>query len=310
MEDKARYLQFPLFLLRTYFEDRTATLNNILVYGIYKYSTKFDYKDDDVAKHLIYANYNHRTKLPVDLLKKLDSLDSDIIGLDDYRGFADKIFAPEAEIAEIFKAFNSDDKFYKDSIEYYQICLAVKSTQVTTGSEKSILEKAKKIEQKIAPKESMPMVSVKLLFDFRDNEKSNFEDIQLLFFLAIKSILGTFDFVKTNKKLILARAIGYKSHKELPSELGPVLNNFLVKYSKRYHFDKIKTELEFNWNIISYSHHNRGLYFSIKSKYSLDQLALKCESNKRKNKIKALADAKADARSKAIKKLNDEILNN
>jgi hypothetical protein len=66
MEDKARYLQFPLFLLRTYFEDRTATLNNILVYGIYKYSTKFDYKDDDVAKHLIYANYNHRTKLPVD----------------------------------------------------------------------------------------------------------------------------------------------------------------------------------------------------------------------------------------------------
>lgn len=309
MEDKTRYLQFPLLLLRTYFEDRTATLNNILVYGIYKYSTKFDYKDDDVAKHLIYANYNHRTKLPVDLLKKLDSLDSDIIGLDDYRGFVDKIFAPVDEIAEIFEVFKNDNKFYRDSIEYYQICLAVKSTDVT-GSEKSILEKAKKIEQRIPSKEPMPMISVKLLFDFRDNEKSNFEDIQLLFFLAIKSILGTFDFVKTNKKLILSRAIGYKSHKELPCELGPVLNNFLVKYSKRYHFDKIKTELEFNWNIISYSHHNRGLYFSIKKNYSLEQLALKCESDKRKNKLKALADAKADARSKAIKKLNDESLNN
>jgi hypothetical protein len=305
-ENETKYIQFPLFLIRGIFTDKKAVINKILDYGIYRYSSRFDYTLYNVARQLIYDHYND--KLAMELKKCIKALNSDIIGRnDDYRGFdAEGQFTPMDEISELCTALNDKHNFNFErlAIEHYQMHLALKSLGITASSE-YILKQGKQIEKEIPAKEPMPMLSVKLLFEFRDNEKSEFDIAQLLAYMAIRSILGTKPYGRTNFKLITARMFGYSSHKAIPDKLNPAIKDLICKYSNRYHRDKILQQLKSNWHVVTYSRNMRGLYVGIG--VSIDTLAIAGEKRKQKFKNELLKNAEIEAQQRAVQFLKQHL---
>jgi hypothetical protein len=302
--EKVRYVQFPLFLLNELIVDKCKAINLIIKYGIYHYSKKFSYQKREVAKQLIYDNY--RGKVSNELAMQINELNSDIIGQNRYDCFNGKgELDADDEIQIIEDAFNSNEDLYNNAIEHYQIHMAYQSLNLN-GDKLQCLKVAKDIERKIKDKEPMPMVSVSLLFTFRDNDKSEYELIQFVGYIAINSILGKRITVKTNKAHIVCRMFGYSSVKHLPEELPKSIAELYNRYTKRYHIDKLLMNLELNWKLRTYSNKIRGLYVAMEHKVSFDNLALIVENSKQKNKIKSLKDIKTEAKRKALEKINKQ----
>jgi hypothetical protein len=132
-----------------------------------------------------------------------------------------------------------------------------------------------------------------IVYDYYNNEKSEFDIICLSAFLCIRSILGTKSYCKTNKYLIHARMLGYSTPKDLPSNLTPLEE----KYKIRWHMDKVMQELQTDWYLKTISNHQRGMYVSFD--LSLDELAAKSEMNKQFTKAKKLKALKKEAIQKA-----------
>ena len=303
-EHETKYVQFPLFLIQGIFADKNTVIDKILDYGIYGYSKRFKYTLNDVARQLVYDHYND--KLGTALKKCIKAFNIDIIGCnEDLRGFSSEgQFEPDEEIKELLKCFNSDEDFAQRAIEHYQMHLALQSLGITANSE-HILKQGKKIEIAIPAKEPKPMVSTKLLFEYRDNEKSEFEIAQLAAYIAIHSITGKKQLAKTNKLHITARMFGFSSIKTIPNELTPPIKELISKYSKRYPIDKIITQLELSWHVVTYSHHMRGLM--VGNGASLEMLVLAAESGKQKVKIEKLKTDKIDARNKVLRLIQQHL---
>lgn len=174
----------------------------------------------------------------------------------------------------------TEEKRYKDSMNFF----GIKQSNIKNG-----ILNAKNILSQIPGKYPVVGIEVKMLFDFYKNEKSDFDLMCLGTFLAIRSILGTKPYCKTNKALIHARLFGYISTKEMPSNLSPLEK----KYQIRWHMDKVLNELQANWFLKLISNHQRGMYISFD--FSLDDLALKSETNKQLSKIMRFKEAKRKA---------------
>ena len=302
MKPDERYLQFPLFLLRDLFTDKQEAINQMLSYGIYKYSTKLQYESEAVARQIIYDNY--RGNISYNIKKFISDSNCECIGKDvDYNGFAGSGFDPLDEIWELEELFESNPIFYNEAKVHYQMHEALKSLGIK-GNINSNFERAKEIEKKVQKNEPMPMISKSHLFNYRDNEKSEFDLAQFSAYIAIRSILGVKPYCKTNKKHIVSRMFGYASHKHLPNKMNKVNKDLLNKYSNRYHIDKVLQALELNWNVITYSRNMRGLYVAIGNKITIENLVMTAETNKRKTQIKELKNKKQAAYELALQQLN------
>jgi len=304
MENKEKYFQFPLFLMRGLFIDKEKALNDIISYGIYHFS-KMDYDIEEVAKQLMYGYY--RSGLTNDLIVLTQSyIDKESIEIDeDNNSFYGSEFNPETEVYQLLEIFENDNNFKEKAIEFFQIKQAYSFLGIE-GSVENTLKAGKAIEKIIPEKEPFPNISKSLVFDFRDNEKSEFDLIQFAAYISIRSILGRKGYCKTNKKMIISRMFGYKSNKDLPDEMDPAIKDLFIKYSNRYHIDKVLLHLELNWNIITYSRNIRGLYVGNGNKVSIADLVLFAETKKKKRKIENLKSAKIEAREKALQQLNKE----
>lgn len=303
MENDKKYLQFPLFILRNLIIDKKNTINNIFLYGIYKFSSQIKYDLSEVARQLMYKYY--RSELTNDLSEAMEMyIDNGTIDIDeDYNGFNGSEFNPEIEIEQLMKIFETDSDFKNNAIELHRI----KQAYEILGFEPnyvSCMNTAKQIEKSIPEKEPFPMVNKKLLFDFRDNEKSEFDLMQLACYISIQSILGQKSYCPTNKDMIICRAFGYSSIKHLPKEMTPAIKELFCKYMNRYHKDKIIQQLELNWNVLTYCPGMRGFYIGINGKITLDQLVLIAETKKKKNQINELKIKKNEAKEKALQQLN------
>lgn len=310
MKADKKYLQFPLFLLNDLFIDKSKTINNIFNYGIYRYSKTIKYELNEVAQQLMYVYYRQRSDMPNDLHKIITKyIEAAEINLDeDYSGFNDKEFNPEQEIECILKLFDADENFKTKSIELYQIKMAYNYLGFKPNY-KNCLKFGKEIELTILDKEVMPMVSIKLLFDFRDSNKTELELIQFAAFIAVRSIIGKKQYCFTNSKMIISRIFGYKSSKYFPKNLPLIIEQLQSKYSKRYHFEKLMQSLEMsNWNLMFYSNFMRGYYVGIRSEnFNELELALEAESKKQKNKIALLKKSKSDAKKTALNIISMQI---
>ena len=289
-----RFVQFPLYLLRELFTDKDV-FNKILAYGIYRYSKKFDFNIREVGKQCMYGYYNKH--LPNELNKlMLEYIDKGELSEDlDYKGFSPngKNFEPDDSVNEIMGLFQKDERLNLLSIEYYQLHMALSSLKIKNGSIDHIINSAKKIEASKPENDPMPMINVKMLFNFRDKPKFEFEIAQLAAFIAVKSIIGVNAFYKTNKAMIVSRMFGYASTKHLPASFMHVaVSNLFKKYSNRYHIGLVLQALQLNWNVVSYNNNTHGLFMAIGNKISLNDLALRVEMKSNKNKIKTLSDKK------------------
>ena len=139
-------------------------------------------------------------------------------------------------------------------------------------------------------------INLSIFWDFNNNNKSDFEKVCLLGFLALKSILQQKAYCKITNAFWLARMDG--KAKSCPfNELSEPMR----KYANEYQTKKIKTELRLNWNLITYSRYTRGFYVSFK--LDVDQLVYEAEKRRKSNKEKQLKALESEALEKALKRV-------
>jgi len=117
-------------------------------------------------------------------------------------------------------------------------------------------------------------ISNKDFFGYYKKEKTEFDKVCLLGFLAIKSILGTKAYCKITNKYWLSRMDGKTHSIEETAQLSEPLREYANEYQTR----KIKNKLCLDKKITQFSDHNRGFFVSI----SLDKDKLALEAVKRK----------------------------
>jgi len=278
-----KYLQFPLFLLSDMFNDKVKTINNILLYGVYRMANAIEYDLHDVARQTIFEQYRGDLITPIRIC--FNKYNFDYIGHDqDYNGFcaSSGLFEPEDEINELVQLFNHDSDLKGHCIEYYCIRQSLHVLNITSTNKRllieSILKTGKAIQKSIPAKEVLPMVGKHILFHFRDNEKKEIEVAQLLAYIAVRSIIGEKKYIKTNKPHIVARMFGFSSVKKVVNIKNKDLHD---KYSKRHHIDKLLLALQLDWNICIYSNRTRGLFLSLSKYFSLQKLIEIAEQKKK-----------------------------
>lgn len=171
--------------------------------------------------------------------------------------------------------------------------------------------------------ENLPMTGINkdVCFDFYKNPKSADEIAVLLAFLAIKSIIGKKSHIKSTNDFLMARMGGYASIKQLLPSLPKswdkynsnekmvlmqkVLPEPLAQYATRRKLDKIKFELQANWNVNYFAYYTRGFYISIDKTFDLNKLVLEAEKRRKSTRQKQLKQKKVDARRNALNKLRD-----
>jgi hypothetical protein len=106
-------------------------------------------------------------------------------------------------------------------------------------------------------------VKVSLLLEIRDSIKSEFELMVICAFCGFKSMIGSKLYLKTTDEYLLSRMFGYATIDEYQNAKTTQWEQDLrVKYSKRYHLDKIKKTLQNDWGLVYYSRQTRGFYVS------------------------------------------------
>lgn len=129
-------------------------------------------------------------------------------------------------------------------------------------------------------------------------EKTEFEIITLLAFLALKSILGRKPYCKVTNNYWLARMDGKPCQIKSYDELSPVIK----KYANEYRLGKIKQTLIDSWNLKTYSYHTRGFYVSFDK--TLDDLIFKVEAIRKSNHVLDYKARVKEFRKEAVERLN------
>lgn len=106
-------------------------------------------------------------------------------------------------------------------------------------------------------------VKVSLLLEIRDSIKSEFELMAICAFCGLRSMIGTKPYLKATDEYLLSRMFGFATIDQYQNaEMTQCQQDLKVKYSKRYHLDKIKKTLQNDWGLVYYSRKTRGFYVS------------------------------------------------
>ncbi len=190
-----------------------------------------------------------------------------------------------------------------------------------TNDIQSTIQQGSMIVDSIPKGEPWPMINRDLVIEFRDNDKTEHDLVQLSAYIAIRSILGKDRCCKTNKKHLHARMFGFNTYMDLiKSELNPIIKALGTKYSpdNRYRWDNLLMDLQLYWDILIYGgevreetqgvvkkkvrESVRGYWVGVKSKHlDMDTFILSAKRNQRQAKINKLERKK----KAAIKKAND-----
>lgn len=271
---KYRYLQFPVSLLKNLMINKKQVLNQIIDYGIFNYAKSLELTEKNVFEQLMYCYFRHKDQLPNDLRNEIKKF-VDYFELD-----YDNILTDAFEIYEGY-IFNEPNNYF--GLKAYQFVSIKKAFEFLglTGSYKTILS----FFQTEIENSPTAMVNKGLVFDFRDNNKTEYEMVQFAFYLAIQSILGVKPYCKTNFDFIQCRAFGVSNEVEISPDLRPLFH----KYTARYHREKIRQDIELNWGVSFYSRKEmRGFYIANPKKIKLESLITSVEEKRKKNQIQKL----------------------
>ncbi|MDG4944981.1 hypothetical protein NMK71_01005 [Weeksellaceae bacterium KMM 9713] len=185
----------------------------------------------------------------------------------------------------------------EDDLEKFSIVADYNYIQI--GDPEKSFSNGKGLYESIPYNTAKVGLSLRIFWDFYKNQKPEFENVCLLAFLAIKSILHNKPYCKVTNKFWLSRMDGKsKSVKELTD-----LSSRMQKYSTEYQTKKIKYELIESWGLIHYSRYTRGFYVSYK--LSLEDLIFHAEKQRKKYREKQQRKLIEEARLKALEKLKN-----
>lgn len=144
-------------------------------------------------------------------------------------------------------------------------------------------------------------LNTSIYWDYRNNYKTEFEEVCLLAFLALKSIIQNKAYCKVTNLYWLSRMDG--NAKTVAAEFE--LSEGLRKYAKEYQLKKIKSELIDNWGLVHYAKRTRGFYVSFK--IELEELAFHVLKNKqtRSEKLKEQKRKQDLATQKAMERIKN-----
>jgi len=147
---------------------------------------------------------------------------------------------------------------------------------------------------------SSPMVGINksVYFDYYLNDKDEFEEVCLLAFLAIKSIVQNKSYCKIDNDFLLSRMDGNTKKVMDYSSLSPEI----VKYANNYQIRKIKAELCNSWGLVTYSRYTRGFYVSFT--LSVEELVFEAEKRRKSTKAKQAKEREKEAVKIALHRLN------
>jgi len=227
---------------------------------------------------------------PVTLLKELFENKQKI--LHDILYFALYSHSLKMDVEDLYS--NSEFNKFKSAANFYNVDLS--------GSD---LDKKNKLKQGKALFDSIPAdspkvgLNISIFWDYYKNEKTDFDIACLLAFLALKSILGTKPYCKTDNAYLWARMSGNSKAMKDFNELSEGVK----KYANEYQTVKIKNALRDNWKLITYSRYTRGFYVS----FTLDLPALIMEAEKRRksNLEKQYKQQEKDIVSKVLARLKE-----
>jgi len=166
---------------------------------------------------------------------------------------------------------------------------------VTLGNSKSTLENSKALFDRLPEKLPMTSVNSSIVFQFRDEYKTEFEIACFVAFAAIRSMLWKREYLKINDSALLSRMAGLSSLNYTFYQIP----EHLKKYMKRYHRDKLLNELAENWHITTYARHTRGYYVSSSMDYEILGFEVeKTRQNRKQNQLKKEANERILARLK------------
>lgn len=172
--------------------------------------------------------------------------------------------------------------------------------QMKLGSDKHSLDNGKLLYNSVPNNSPKVGLNLSIWWDFYKNEKTEFDKVCLLGFLAIKSILGNKSYCKVTNLYLWARMDGKTNTIEEVSELS----NEIRKYANRYQTENIKNELILNWHLIYYSRYTRGFYVSLKM--SLEDLIFEAEKKRKSIKDKQQKQLQNEALKKVLERLKPE----
>ena len=172
--------------------------------------------------------------------------------------------------------------------------------EMKLGSVDQTLENGKLLYNSIPTTSPKVGLNLSIWWDFYKNEKTEFDKVCLLGFLAIKSILGTKSYCKVTNLYLWARMDGKTNTIDEVSELS----NEIRKYANRYQTENIKNELIQNWHLVYYSRYTRGFFVSLKM--SLEDLIFEAEKKRKSIKDKKQKQLQNEALKKALDRLKTE----
>ncbi|MBI2721963.1 MAG: hypothetical protein HYX39_07295 [Bacteroidetes bacterium] len=186
----------------------------------------------------------------------------------------------------------------QDGTETQRIIASAKFFAIKLGNFNNTLNNGRTLYESIEERSPKVGINLSIFWDYYKNEKTEFDKVCLLAFLAIKSIVQNKTYCKVVNSYWLCRMAGYthscKDLMLLPPEI--------FKYSNEYQTKKIKKALQLSWGLKEYSHYTRGFYVSFK--LTLDDLVFQVEKKKQATKEKELKQLKNEAITKARVKLN------
>jgi len=153
------------------------------------------------------------------------------------------------------------------------------------------LHKAKQIVY--YPNDPRVGISLTMFWDFYSNQKSEFEKVSLLAYLAIRSILQNKSYFKLTNNYWLARMDGKSNSVKSFNELS----SGVKKYSTEYQLTKIKKELRDSWGLVYYGKNVRGFYVS--NTMTVEDLVFEVFKNRQK-KSDGYADIIKQAEKQAV----------
>ena len=215
MED-FKYILFPLPLIQEIFKKPKSGFSDIFDVGIYRVSQTLQINEYNALKQLMYCYY--RGGLTKSLQSELYRLEEDEVFYsdEDYNGFSSYEFIPDTEIESIYE-YCKEHRELKNEIEEFHRLRQVKDVLGITFDISSVAKTYKEYHTAYNGFHNQPLVSIsqKMMFDFYENTKTDYEKALFAMYAGIRSIIGNKDFAETTGNMIKCRMFGAKNQAEL-----------------------------------------------------------------------------------------------
>ncbi len=207
-------------------------------------------------------------------------------------------YDPKEMINDIFSygGYYIADKYKYRGSKADKMMAAGKFLGITYNAFTARYDDGSKLFNSIPPKPPMTSINKNMLFDFRDNSKTEFEIICFFAFIAIRSILQTKSYVKMDNQYLFTRMAGWRSvNNEIP------FPTHLLKYLNRYQIDKIFNELQ-TWGLKYYARHTRGYYVSFD--LTFEELVTKAEEKRKSYLAKKKKQEQSEIINRVLAKIH------